>query len=200
VARDYRLVNITMPGADDPLATLATSTEPDAARAIRLLREHARALDRLITSYTRSAADREDLHQDVALAVWGAIGHFRGDCSEKTFVLRIATNRAFDFLHRRAKPMADLEEHASTVTATTGSNPALRYERRERENQLMSAVRTLPLTYRQPLTLLLEGLSHREIALAIGTTENNVGVRLNRARAALRVFLGTSAPTDQTAS
>jgi RNA polymerase sigma factor (sigma-70 family) len=193
-------VNTTMPQSDDALATRAVPSEPDAARATRLLREHARALDRIVTSYAHSVADREDLHQDVALAVWRAMGHFRGDCSEKTFVLRIATNRAFDFLHRRAKPTVDLADHAHSVTATTGSNPALRYERGERENQLMSAIRTLPLAYRQPLTLLLEGLSHREIALALGTNENNVGVRLNRARAALRILLSTSAPTDPTST
>jgi DNA-directed RNA polymerase specialized sigma24 family protein len=36
----------------------------------------------------------------------------------------------------------------------------------------------------------LEGLSPGEIAQAQGTSENNVGVRLTRARKALRVLLG----------
>ena len=39
---------------------------------------------------------------------------------------------------------------------------------------------------RQVLVLSLEGLSHREIADVVGITENNVAVRLNRARTAVR--------------
>ena len=46
------------------------------------------------------------------------------------------------------------------------------------------------MPHRQVVTLLLEGLSHREIADVLGVTENNVAVRATRARAALRVLLG----------
>jgi DNA-directed RNA polymerase specialized sigma24 family protein len=42
---------------------------------------------------------------------------------------------------------------------------------------------------KQVLTLLLEGLSHREVAEVVGISENNVAVRANRARAAVRVLL-----------
>jgi DNA-directed RNA polymerase specialized sigma24 family protein len=40
------------------------------------------------------------------------------------------------------------------------------------------------------MMLHLEGLTAREIADVQGTTENNVNVRLNRARASLRGMLG----------
>jgi DNA-directed RNA polymerase specialized sigma24 family protein len=36
----------------------------------------------------------------------------------------------------------------------------------------------------------LEGLDHAEIAEVLGTTANNVGVRLHRARAAIRREMG----------
>jgi RNA polymerase sigma-70 factor (ECF subfamily) len=63
------------------------------------------------------------------------------------------------------------------------------FERGERERRLLAAVRALPVLHRQVILLLLEGLAHREIAEVLGTTENNVAVRANRARAALRVLL-----------
>ena len=51
-------------------------------------------------------------------------------------------------------------------------------------------IRTLPLPYRQVLTLALEDLAHDEIADVLGTTANNVTVRLSRARDALRKAMG----------
>jgi len=48
----------------------------------------------------------------------------------------------------------------------------------------------IALTLAQPVMLNLEGLSHAEIAEVLGITENNVGVRMNRARAALARELG----------
>jgi RNA polymerase sigma-70 factor (ECF subfamily) len=50
-------------------------------------------------------------------------------------------------------------------------------------------VRALPLGHRQVVTLLLEGLSQREIAEVLGTTENAVNVRASRARTAMRALL-----------
>lgn len=154
-----------------------------------LLGEHQRPLERIAASYARSNADREDLLQDFAVALFTALPSFRGECSEKTFVLRVAHNRAIAFLSKRGKIADDIDDHANDVVATTGKNPAVVYERKERGNRLLAATRALPVGHRQVVTLLLEGLSHREIAEVLGTTENNVAVRANRARAALRALL-----------
>ncbi len=161
----------------------------DDAQVTRILRENARPLERLVAAYARSDADRADLRQEVALALWSALGAFRGDCSERTFLLRIAHNRALSFIAKRGRPVDDLDDHADRVVATTGKNPAVVYERKERENRLLAAVRALPIPHRQVITLLLEGLSHHEIADVLGTTENNIAVRANRARAAMRVLI-----------
>ena len=164
-------------------------TRGDDERATRILRENARPLERIVASYARSEADRADLRQDIALALWSALPSFRGDCSERTFLLRVAHNRALTFISKRGLPTDEIEDHADRVIATTGKNPAMAYERKERESRLLAAVRALPIPHRQVITLLLEGLSHREIAAVLGTTENNVGVRANRARAAVRVLI-----------
>ncbi len=161
----------------------------DDAEVARILRENARPLERLVASYARSDADRADLRQDVALALWSALGSFRADCSERTFLLRIAHNRALHFIARRGRPTEDVDDHEDRVVATTGKNPVIAYERKERENRLLAAVRVLPVPQRQVITLLLEGLSHKEIASVLGTTENNVAVRANRARAVMRVLI-----------
>ena len=58
-----------------------------------------------------------------------------------------------------------------------------------RHSRLHEAVRSLPLNHREVILLLLEELSHAEIAEVLGITENNVAVRLTRARAALRTAM-----------
>lgn len=165
------------------------AAEEPSARALRILSDHAGSLERLAASYARSAADRADLRQDIALALWLALPGFRGACSERTFVLRIAHNRALTFLAKRGARTEDIASHEDAVTATTGKNPAVVFERSERDSRLLAAVRALPIAQRQIVMLLLEGLSQREIAEIVGISENNLNVRTHRARAALRVLL-----------
>ncbi len=162
---------------------------PDAVIA-RILADHSAALARVASSFGRNRADRDDLMQDFALALWRAFPSFRGECSERSFALRVAHNRALDFLARRKPAAEPLEDHEGTVAATSGKNPAIVYERKERGSELLAAVRALPIGHRQVVTLLLEGLSQREIAEVLGTTENAVNVRASRARNAMRALLG----------
>jgi RNA polymerase sigma-70 factor (ECF subfamily) len=60
----------------------------------------------------------------------------------------------------------------------------------ELRTRLMDAVRAIPLGQRQVVALLLEGLTHAEIADVLGITESNVAVRAVRARKELRERLG----------
>ena len=69
-------------------------------RLDRLLSLHARPLERVAASYARTAPEREDLLQDIAVALWLALPGFRGDCSERTFILRIHSGLATQTLGR----------------------------------------------------------------------------------------------------
>ena len=66
-----------------------------------VLREHGPALWRVIASYAPPGAERDDLAQDTLLAVWQALPRFRGDSSPRSFVLRVAHNRALSHAWRR---------------------------------------------------------------------------------------------------
>jgi RNA polymerase sigma factor (sigma-70 family) len=57
-----------------------------------LLATHGPSLARLAGSYARDPTEREDLFQEIAIAVWRALPRFRGECSERTFLFRIAHN------------------------------------------------------------------------------------------------------------
>jgi RNA polymerase sigma-70 factor (ECF subfamily) len=152
----------------------------------RLLADNGPALARLAGSYTNSVSDRDDLLQDIAMAVWQALPRFRGECSERTFLFRIAHNRAIAHLSRsRSRGEVDEEVELPDPRPT----PEAGLVREQQGERLSQAVRALPVLYRQVVMLALEGLEYSEIAQILGISESNVGVRLNRAKQMLRKLL-----------
>jgi len=160
-----------------------------------ILTEYGAAISRLAFSYEAVAGVREELVQEIALAIWQALAQFRGDCSERTFVYRIAHNRGLTHVSRRRSPnqplpipIDDLEEADQPVDPRP--HPEEQAARTNQRAHLMSAIQSLPVTHRQMIVLALEGLSHAEIAEVMGITENNVAVRLTRIRKSLKDSLG----------
>ena len=156
----------------------------------RVLAAHAAALGRLAASYESRPALREELLQDIAFALWRALPSFRHEASEKTFVMRIATNRALSHIAARP-PAADGLDAAGDV-ADTLPRPDELAARMQTAGRLQRAVRELPLALRQVMVLAFEGLSNEEISTVLGLTTGNVGVRLHRGKALLKATLGES--------
>lgn len=149
-----------------------------------VLRKHGAALSRLAASYARESGEREDLLQEIAFAIWRALPRFRGESSERTFVFRIAHNRAITHVARR---------RLSTIASDDGveiedlkPNPERAFSAQQEGERLLDAIQRLPLGYAQVITLTLEGMSYGEIADVLGIGESNVGARLTRAREMLR--------------
>jgi RNA polymerase sigma-70 factor (ECF subfamily) len=151
----------------------------------RIMDAHGKALGRVAECYAASGADSDDLAQEIGVAIWRALPRFRGECSERTFAMRIAHNRGLHFSFKRRKNAA-AEEHEIADPRPGPEDEAGQNQRRER---LLSALRELPVAYRQVLSLSLEEIDHGEIAEIVGISVGNVAVRLNRARAALRLAM-----------
>jgi len=151
---------------------------------LRLIEAHDATVRRLVASVERDHGRRQDLGQDIWLALWQALPSFRGDCAERTFVLRIVHNRAVSHIqHWKRRATEPLEP--DTPLPDRGASPERAAGDQQRQAHLQAAVAALPLGLKQAVVLMLEGLSHREIADVLGITENTVAVRLSRARATL---------------
>ena len=181
------------PAAVPPPPLTIAADRPVESREVRLerlLREYGDAMARMCAAYERNAAERADLWQDMAFALWTALAGFRGECSEKTFVYRVVRNRALTHRFRRRLSTTALSEAADV--ADPRSSPDEIAERISEHERLLRTVRRLPETYRGVVVLRLEGLNDREIAEVLGVTANNVAVRLTRARDALRRLMQPS--------
>ena len=158
-----------------------------------LLETFGAAIRRTARIYERDVDAREDLVQDICLGLWQALPRFRGDCSDRTFVFRVAHNRGASHAWRRRRRATEPLEHAAEPVDRAPSPEDAAVAARLRAD-LARAVLDLPLGLRQAITLMLEGLTPREIGEVLGITENNAGVRLARARSALREVLGETEP------
>jgi len=181
---------LDVPGIDSRAHTEISLPRALEQQYDRILRDHGLALRRVAATYEADPARREDLFQEICLALWQALPRFREEASERTFAFRIAHNRGLTYGWRaRGSATADLDE--AEELADPRQDPESELAEGERRDRLREAVRRLPLTARQVVVLSLESLSQREIGDVLGITENNVAVRLTRARKLLRQALET---------
>lgn len=160
-------------------------------RFSKVLEEHGNSLQRVAYSYSRTAHEQEDLEQEIALALWNALKHFKGECSLRTFAFRIAHNCCISQVirskdkHRRSAVHTELPE-----TLTDHTLPIeVQLEQHQKQHQLHQAICQLPLAYKQVITLALEDCTHAEISEITGLTIANVGIRIHRAKQMLRAQL-----------
>ena len=152
-----------------------------------IAREHDEMIKRIASTHEMAPQLAEELVQDIYVAIWKALPSFRNDASLRTFVARIATNRAVTHVVRALKVprSAELREDLPA----SDESPETKIIAQDRKTHLMAAVRQLPLTYREPVTLALEGLTPGEIADVLGISPNAVAIRLSRGKELLRALL-----------
>jgi RNA polymerase sigma-70 factor (ECF subfamily) len=148
-----------------------------------LFAENRARIQRLCYGYLGAAGDVDDLFQEVMINAWNSLPSFRGESRAGTWLYRVAVNTAL--VHRRRRratePLPELRDPAR------GAQQSLEDE--ERLAALRAAIATLPDQDRLIITLLLEGLSYREIAEITGLTVNHVGVKISRIKQTLEGML-----------
>jgi RNA polymerase sigma-70 factor (ECF subfamily) len=124
--------------------------------------------------------EREDAAQDIFIAVYRSLQHFRGEAQLSTWIYRIAARHAIRLgRRRRSREMMRvllLKEKPQLVI-----DPA---ERSTHVATLDRMLAKLPPKKRTVLVLFeIEGLSAKEISDVVGCPENTVWSRLHHARA-----------------
>jgi RNA polymerase sigma-70 factor, ECF subfamily len=144
-----------------------------------LFERHKAPIQRLCFAYLNAADEVEDLFQEIMSNVWHALPGFRGEAQAGTWLYRIAVNTALLYRRklRRGEPLQEVADQSA------GAHQDL--EERERLDALRRTIAVLPDQDRLVITLLLEGLSYREIAEVTGLSVNYVGVKVSRIKQAI---------------
>jgi RNA polymerase sigma-70 factor (ECF subfamily) len=153
----------------------------------RIVADYGPLISRIASSYEADPSLREDLTQQIFLAVWQALPSYRADASLKTFIARVAQNRSISFVTKQVRqpPVAELPEKLEADDLNPEESAI---EANERE-LLLEATRRLPLPQRQVIILVLEGFSYPEIAEMLDIAPNALALRLSRAKTALKSIL-----------
>ena len=168
------------------------------------------AFDELVTKYrTRVFAmlyhlvhneqDAWDLAQDGFLKAWKSMDRFRGQSSFYTWLYRIMTNVAIDWLRKKqiqsgqefddSIALHDMEP-TSDLAPKSEPLPLVKMERREVRQRIDLAINKLSPEHRTVILLKeMEGLQYHEIADTVGCSLGTVMSRLFYARRKLQTLL-----------
>jgi RNA polymerase sigma-70 factor (ECF subfamily) len=144
-----------------------------------------------------------DVTQDTFIAAFRAIQSFRGGSSFRAWLLRIASNQAYDYWRRvNRHPQDSLdtlmdedephEAGALSALIATGhaANPEEYLLNQELQDLIQKGILELPLDQRVAVILCdIQGLSYEEIASSTQTSLGTVRSRIARGRQRLRDYL-----------
>lgn len=146
------------------------------------MRDHSAILHHVVNGFA-AGEDRNDLLQEVLLAVWKSIPGFRDQAKPSTYLYRVSHNAALLWTRARKNYRRRVEKFVAFASAepVTGPDPLTD----ERLASLYAAIHQLKPVDRSLILLSLDGLSYREMAEVLGLSESNVGVKLNRIKTQL---------------
>ncbi|MEG0996789.1 MAG: sigma-70 family RNA polymerase sigma factor [Clostridia bacterium] len=146
----------------------------------QLVTQYQLPLLRMCCIYLHDKSLAEDAVQETFLKAFKAISTFRGECSEKTWLMRIAINTCHDikrsgwFRHRNRQVTLESLWASEAVSAAP-------------EVELVAEIMKLPPKLQDVLLLYYyQNLSVYEIAEALGINHSSVSNRIKRAKEKLR--------------
>lgn len=157
-----------------------------------IMRRHSQRLYRVARGILRDRCEAEDVMQAAYVRAYQHLSQFAGRAKFSTWLTRIAVHEALNRLEERGRvryieEMSGPESPASDVVRSQEPSPEQCASSREQARVLERAVQALPPKYRVVVMMRdLEEMTVAETASCLDITEENVKVRLHRARAMLR--------------
>jgi RNA polymerase sigma-70 factor (ECF subfamily) len=185
------------PGRDDAL--IAAARNGDLSAFNEIVTRYERVVFAVCMRLLRDRATAEDATQDTFIRAWGAVPTFHGE-TLRPWLLRIATNRAYDLLRARSRrPAGSLDaepfevEPEWTSRATPEDSPESHVTRSELSAVLERALDGLPHDQRLAIILSdVQGYDYEEIAEITDVAMGTVKSRISRGRSRLRNLLQES--------
>ena len=154
--------------------------DPGGDRLEDLMRRYGDALVRMCCLYLNDASLAQDAAQDTFIKAWRNLGQFRGECDERTWLMRIAINTCRDY-HRTA-----WLRHVDRGTPLEAL-PEVGAEDAHPDGEVIRAVTALPRREREAVLLrYYQEMTIAEAAQALRISQSAVKQRLQRANRRLR--------------
>ncbi len=159
----------------------------------RLVEAYWERLHRWLYQLTHNRHQAEDLTQETFTKALSALQSFRAGSNFRAWIFRIAHNNFVNDKRREKRSPKSLDSEGVPEPASTTEEELA--ENREEVRRVCEALGTLPTDFRTAILLRVEeGLSFREMADILGTTEETARWRVYKARQKLLKDLGYQAP------
>jgi RNA polymerase sigma-70 factor, ECF subfamily len=175
------------PSDEDLLRRIATQ---DREAFARLFDRYALRIKAFMLRGGAAEADAEEIAQDVMVSIWRRAGSFdRRRAAPATWIFAIARNRRIDLVRRSRRPAPDPDDPLFQPDPANDATAAIRMA--ERETLVREKLADLPPEQREALRMaFFDGMSHPEIAEAVGAPLGTVKSRIRLAMRRLRGALG----------
>lgn len=140
---------------------------------------------KICRAYTNTQEDFEDYYQEVCLQIWKSKDSFQGESEWSTWVYRLTLNVSMTLLKKKKNN----QQHFASDYMPLEVSEDSRAFTDESLDQLYNAIRQLSEVDRAVVLLYLEEKSYQDIADIIGTSPNNIGVRIKRIKERLKKLL-----------
>ena len=163
-----------------------------------LVRAYEKRVYHLALRMCGNADDAYEIAQEAFLGAWKGMRFFRGDSSFSTWIYRLTSNAAIDFLRRQRRQgggdnISLDDEDTFLEVADTSPSPHQQAEGMELRQALAKGLLSLSAEHRQVLLLReLQGLTYEEIAASLDLDLGTVKSRIARGREKLRKYLVNS--------
>ena len=150
--------------------------------------------------YRLSAADRDDLVQEVRVRLWRALERERIEALPASYLYRTATSAALDLIRRRRtmrEDSLDDVDPAGLRFAATAADPEQRAQLSDLALGIERAIETIPESRRPVVRMYLAGYGSAEIGELMGWTEAKARNLLYRGLADLRQRLEEAGVTPE---
>ncbi|HYG99096.1 MAG TPA: RNA polymerase sigma factor [Terriglobales bacterium] len=154
-----------------------------------LMRRYNQRLFRVSVAILKDSAEAEDAMQEAYVRAYQHLGQWEGRAKFSTWLTRIAVHEALARAERRRRylDVNTAEDSEQPMSRASGPSPEEQVSERELHKLLETVILGIPQAYRTVLMMRdVEEMSTSEVAGILQLTEENVKVRLFRARAMAR--------------
>ena len=159
-----------------------------------LLQRHQKAIFAVVNKLVRNREEARDLVQETFMKAFGSLATYREEYQFSTWLHRIASNCAIDFIRKKKIEALSLDQPIQTKDSQVtlevpdwSANPETEWVEKQRSLIIQEAIDSLPQGYKEVILYRhKEEKSYQEIAVILGIPVGTVKARIFRGRELLK--------------
>ncbi|WP_159521109.1 RNA polymerase sigma factor [Sunxiuqinia indica] len=159
----------------------------------QIVKDNEERVRRICRYYSNCNEESKDMYQEILINIWKSLDSYRGEAAISTWIYRIAINTSLSMSGKTFKQLkfrVDMDmQHLGSLIDDNGAEQKKLLEKQL--DRMQTQINQLTIIDKALISLLLEGLSSKEIANVVGLTEPNVRVKIHRIKESLRKSFGS---------